>query len=221
MRFGPTVRFISATAVLLFAWANPVLADLYRWVDPETGSVKFSSYLPPWFGDAPKERRAPKVEVIPAARSAPAFEPRLDADRDTAAAPDAVDRPYLELAESLQALEQLNTKSKPSNPEEDAARLEEKWQFGVPLEARRLALMQQVAGLRPPPPGAAPEAVGAAWRTTQQLIVALEKTNDALTSLDPRKLNARHFEMRALTDKVAALWEPFAEALAGRADRGR
>ena len=41
------------------------MADLYRWVDPETGSVKFSSYPPPWFGDAEQEKRAPKVEHIP------------------------------------------------------------------------------------------------------------------------------------------------------------
>ena len=46
------------------------MADLYRWVDPETGSVKFSSYPPPWHGDAAKERRAPKVEHIPARREA-------------------------------------------------------------------------------------------------------------------------------------------------------
>ena len=80
--------------------------------------------------------------------------------------------------------------------------------------------MQQIASLRPPPQGAAPDAVAIAWRITQQRIAALERTNDALASMDPRKLNARHFEMRALTEKVAALWEPFAEAVAGRADLG-
>jgi len=53
--------------VLLFVTALiafPAQADLYRWVDPQTGSVKFSSYPPPWFGDPEKERRAPVVEVI-------------------------------------------------------------------------------------------------------------------------------------------------------------
>jgi len=36
-------------------------ADLYRWVDPASGSVKISSTPPPWF-----ERGAgPQVEVIP------------------------------------------------------------------------------------------------------------------------------------------------------------
>jgi hypothetical protein len=51
--------------MLLFIWADPAAADLYRWVDPETGSVKFSSYPPPWYGDEAKQRRAPKVERIP------------------------------------------------------------------------------------------------------------------------------------------------------------
>ena len=42
----------------------PAHADLYRWVDPQTGSVKFSSYPPPWFGDQALELRAPATEVI-------------------------------------------------------------------------------------------------------------------------------------------------------------
>ena len=237
---------LALTAAVLLAWANPGCADLYRWVDPETGSVKFSSYPPPWFGDAQKERRAPKVEVIAPTRIAPAFEPKRDADRETAggpaaattreevlkfiaqrvtalatAAPDAVERSYLELGESLQALEQLERQAKPASPKEEAARLEEKWQLGAPLEARRLVLMQQIAALRPPPQGAAPDAIAGIWRATQQRIAALERTNEALTSIDPRKLNARHFETRALAQKVAAMWEPYADAVAGRADRGR
>jgi hypothetical protein len=44
--------------------ALPAHAELYRWVDRESGSVKFSSYPPPWFGDPEKERSAPAVEVI-------------------------------------------------------------------------------------------------------------------------------------------------------------
>ena len=38
----------------------PVHADLYRWVDPESGSVKYSSLPPPWYG----EGRGPRVEVL-------------------------------------------------------------------------------------------------------------------------------------------------------------
>ena len=49
----------------------PAAADLYRWVDPATGSVKYSSYPPPWYGDDAQQRRAPKVERIPAGREAP------------------------------------------------------------------------------------------------------------------------------------------------------
>lgn len=64
------MRFVLAFAVLLLA--GPAAADLYRWIDPETGSTKFSSYPPPWYGDAAKQRRAPKVEVIPAGKAAPA-----------------------------------------------------------------------------------------------------------------------------------------------------
>ena len=60
------MRFVVASVMLLFIWAKPAAADLYRWVDPESGSVKFSSYPPPWYGDEANQRRAPKVELIPA-----------------------------------------------------------------------------------------------------------------------------------------------------------
>jgi hypothetical protein len=64
----------------MLAWAaqfsGPAAADLYRWVDPDTGSIKFSNYPPPWFGDPAKERRAPKVEVIPERSSAPSSGPK-------------------------------------------------------------------------------------------------------------------------------------------------
>jgi len=44
--------------------AFPAHADLYRWIDRESGSVKFSNVPPPWYGDPEKERGAPAVEVI-------------------------------------------------------------------------------------------------------------------------------------------------------------
>jgi hypothetical protein len=47
---------------LLFSGA--AMADLYRWVDPQSGSVKFSSLPPPWLGDAEREAVSPKVQVI-------------------------------------------------------------------------------------------------------------------------------------------------------------
>jgi hypothetical protein len=61
-------RFLALT---LFLWTVPAFADLYRWVDPETGSVKYSSYPPPWYGDEEREKRAPKVEHIPERKPAP------------------------------------------------------------------------------------------------------------------------------------------------------
>jgi hypothetical protein len=60
-----------AALLVLAAAASPAKADLYRWVDPQTGSVKFSNYPPPWHGDPARERRSPKVEVIPSSVSAP------------------------------------------------------------------------------------------------------------------------------------------------------
>ena len=51
-------------------------ADLYRWVDPESGSVKLSSAPPPWFDTG----AGPQVERIPyvgrEGRAAPANEAR-------------------------------------------------------------------------------------------------------------------------------------------------
>ena len=54
-------------ALLLCVLLVPLAAhaDLYRWIDPETGSVKFSSYPPPWLGDPDRERAAHAVEVVP------------------------------------------------------------------------------------------------------------------------------------------------------------
>ncbi len=63
-------------------------ADLYRWIDRETGSVKFSNTPPPWYGDAQKQRGAPAVEVVPyrGPGSAPAPKPTPEAEGAAAAA---------------------------------------------------------------------------------------------------------------------------------------
>jgi hypothetical protein len=72
------MRFVVTVAMLAWAaqFSGPAAADLYRWVDPDTGSIKFSNYPPPWYGDPAKERRAPKVEVIPDRSSAPSSGPK-------------------------------------------------------------------------------------------------------------------------------------------------
>ena len=69
--------------------AFPALADLYRWVDPQTGSVKYSNHPPPWHGDAAKAS-GPKVEVIPSRVSAP---PQPEPDKPAAAKPAAAAAP--------------------------------------------------------------------------------------------------------------------------------
>ena len=56
------MRVIIIAALLL---SFPAKADLYRWVDRESGSVKYSNTPPPWYGDRDKERGAPAVEVLP------------------------------------------------------------------------------------------------------------------------------------------------------------
>lgn len=70
-----------ALVLLAALVALPAHADLYRWVDPQSGSIKYSNHPPPWFGDPEKEARFPAVQVIrheqpkpppPAAAKAPA-----------------------------------------------------------------------------------------------------------------------------------------------------
>ncbi len=81
-----------AVAMAVFLWPLAAAADLYRWVDPETGSVKFSSYPPPWYGDQAKQHRAPKVERIPTGR-------------DPAARADVAEGSAQDAAKSYEALE--------------------------------------------------------------------------------------------------------------------
>jgi len=69
------VRALLSIAILV---TTPAYADLYRWVDPQTGSVKFSSYPPPWFGQPALELSAPATEVVvyrPPGAPRPAAEP--------------------------------------------------------------------------------------------------------------------------------------------------
>lgn len=79
--------------VLLAALAAlPAHADLYRWVDPQSGSVKFANHPPPWFGDAEREHRYPAVEVI-----------RYQPAGSTPEAKPAAAKPAATIAESLGA----------------------------------------------------------------------------------------------------------------------
>ena len=58
----PPVRLCLALVLLL---PSVTYAELFRWIDPETGSPKFSNSPPPWYGDPLRERNAPAVEVLP------------------------------------------------------------------------------------------------------------------------------------------------------------
>ena len=243
------MRFAVPIAVLMSFWAASASGQLYRWVDPETGSVKFSSYPPPWFNDPAKQPRSPKVEVVAPARNAAAFEPRPHADGEPAAPPagdaprndrqallkllaqraavliasppEAMGKAYAELAEPLQQLEKLDRQSKPVDAKVEAARLEEKLQLAMPLERHRTTLLQQIASLSPPPSGAPPDKIQNAWLGTQRVLAALGWLDSAIVSLDPRKANARHFEMNALIDTLVAQWEPYVDPSLLRKSRGR
>jgi hypothetical protein len=72
---------------LLFLWASAADADLYRWIDPESGSVKYSSVAPSWYGDGERQGRAPAVEVMPyAPMGVPARKPEAATPGGTAVA---------------------------------------------------------------------------------------------------------------------------------------
>jgi hypothetical protein len=118
--------------------ALPARADLYRWIDPETRAIKYSSYPPPWAGDAERERRSPPVEVLRytprgAARTpegdkaiAPLEERRRRLLQELLALPERRDRGPDEIQRQLQAyqllayeLDRLDPKGAPARKAED------------------------------------------------------------------------------------------------------
>lgn len=66
--------------IMLLSSAATACADLYRWIDPESGSVKITSSPPLWYGEGAKTHSGPVVEVIRSPFSQPvapaAREPR-------------------------------------------------------------------------------------------------------------------------------------------------
>ena len=73
------------------AFSLPAQADLYRWVDPQSGSVKFSSVPPDWYGDPLREGVAPRVEVLRYQGAVPAKPPGT-AEKPPATAAQAAER---------------------------------------------------------------------------------------------------------------------------------
>ena len=55
---------MTLVVLTLVFWRVCSHRDLYRWVDRQTGSVRYSTSPPPWYGDPEKERTSPPVEVI-------------------------------------------------------------------------------------------------------------------------------------------------------------
>jgi len=108
------MRTLLRLAVLAPALAaGTAHADLYRWIDPQSGSVKFSSVPPPWLGDAEREAVSPKVEVI-------SSRPKPAATAPAAAAPGAADKAAAQAAVQAAAIaaerrreEELRLKAKP------------------------------------------------------------------------------------------------------------
>ena len=101
------------TAFVLAAAAFAAHAELYRWVDPGSGSVKFSNSPPAWIegADAP----APRVDVIPynvkpvpeaaPALAVPAAAPKPEAaPRPEAVAPSALEATWRSQLQGLSAL---------------------------------------------------------------------------------------------------------------------
>jgi len=82
------MRWIFLAALI----ALPARADLYRWVDPQSGSVKFSSVPPDWHGDPLREGVAPRVEVLRYQGPAPAKLPPTAAEKPPAAGAPASER---------------------------------------------------------------------------------------------------------------------------------
>ena len=87
-----------AILVAGFFWTGTAAADLYRWVDPESGSVKFSSYPPPWYSEEIQQRGMPKVERIASRSDAPARR-----DEPEKARPTGIGQ---ELSKALEVLEE-------------------------------------------------------------------------------------------------------------------
>jgi hypothetical protein len=58
------IALVGVLTVVLAGMTSDALAELYRWRDPQTGTIKYSSYPPPWYGDETREATAPKVEVL-------------------------------------------------------------------------------------------------------------------------------------------------------------
>jgi len=79
MRVSLRNGLLGAAALWLAALAADAPAELYRWRDPQSGSIKYSSYPPPWYGREAREAQGPKVEVVGSRQASVA--PKTPADQ--------------------------------------------------------------------------------------------------------------------------------------------
>lgn len=94
--------------ILLAALAAslPAAADLYRWVDPQSGSVKFSSVPPDWYGDPLREGVAPRVEILRYQGLSAAKPPPFSAEKPAANPLSSMEERWRGMLQFLSALPQ-------------------------------------------------------------------------------------------------------------------
>ena len=207
-------------------------ADLYRWVDRETGSVKFSNTPPPWFGDPQRERSAPAVEIVPyrgpgtPPRSAatPEVSPetaRLVASLEThwatlvrffAALPPTTDfRPGTGMQQQIDAYQAVSAELDRLDPAGTPRRRAQ--EAGI-FETLRRAREAQVSAKPPAQPPASPPSTQAEarWRQALQQVAALAERPEPARSMPElqdalRTLEALHVELNQLDPSGAAARE--------------
>ena len=105
------------TVLLMAAAASAAHAELYRWVDPQTGSVKFSNSPPAWIEGT--KAPAPRVDVIPyGGKPEPEAAP---------AAPAAVQKPAAALPKPEAASATPEAAAPRAEAASDASALEAAW----------------------------------------------------------------------------------------------
>jgi hypothetical protein len=229
----------------IFFIAFSAHADLYRWVDRETGSVKFSNTPPPWFGDPERERGAPAVEVVPyrgpgappKSAAAPEVSPATaglvaslemrwtSLVRFFATLPPATDLSRAGIQHQVEAYQALSAELDRLDP---AGMPRRRAQEAGIFETLRRAREAQV-GPKPPAPSAAeglPSAEAEArWRQALQQVAAIAGRPEPARSMPElqdalRTLEALHVELNRLDPSGAAAREGEVQATLERVRRG-
>lgn len=170
-----------AMGLVLAGLSGSAVADLYVWKDPATGATRIYSYPPPWYGNPELERRSPKVEHIPARRSAPVVQP--------IAAPVAAALPEPNPAPAAQG-----APPPPAGLGGAVGGLASA--FLAPLEAQRKRLLGLFSALPSKPD------YDRAGQGLQQQLEAYQAVAAEMDRIDPKGAEARRTESRALVDRL-------------------